>query len=382
NRISYRLYFRKEYGANRFTPGIFSPATDPLKRLVVHVDWPHDKPFTTCLAFDISRRLGCVVPEVKPAMLYLNGKPQGMFFLSEHLGERQWQAHFNHNKFLFYKYRSSADPESRRRFAELEAWSKNADAPLTMSEVAARVDIDNFSRNLFSYVFCGTDDWIQGVAALDLKKPDSRWFWINWDMDRSFWFQHGSRAGVKAENTWEKYAFEFVLNPRGKNVRTVLFRRLLSESPEYREYFVRLVTDLMNHAINEEFLLSRVDHYRRLAVSYGRKNLKSLNMMSRFCRFRPDYIRRQMRDYFNLGEAFICRIAGENDIKLEIDGYSAKADYQGWYFNGQSVEVRIVDPMGGKFSHWLVNGKRVPDPVLRCTIESETTIEPVFSHLP
>lgn len=379
NRISFRLYFRNEFGANRFTPGIFSPATDPLKRLVVHVDWPQTKPFTSCLAFDISRRMGCVVPEVKPAMLMINGDLKGIYFLSEHVGRRQWRAHFNHNDFLFYKYRGSSDPESRKRFAALKQWTRNPDIRMTMSEAARRVDLENFSRNLFSYVFCGTDDWIQGVAAMDLKQQDPRWFWINWDMDRSFWFQHGARAGVKAENIWEKYAFEFVFNPKASNPRSLLFRRLVKESPRYREYFVRLVTDLMNHRITEEFLLSRVAHYRRLAVAYGRRNLESIDMMGRFSRFRAEYIRGQMQAYFGLDAPFLCRVAGERDVPLEVDGHPEHGGYRGWYFKGQILSIREIESNEAKIAYWLVNGEKVTKPLLRFAVAADTVIRPVFA---
>ncbi|HDP95495.1 MAG TPA: hypothetical protein ENN40_09075 [Candidatus Aminicenantes bacterium] len=379
NRTSYRLYFRKEYGANRFAPGIFSLETDPLKRLVVHLDWPREKPFTTCLAFDIARRMGCKTPDIKPALLLFNGELEGIHFLSEHLGRRQWQSHFKHNDFLFFSYRGSSNPESIKHYAELKRWVENPDVRMTREAAAQRVDLDNLSRNKFSFVFCGTDDNIQGVAALDLKDPDGRWFWINWDMDRSFWFHYDFRTKTIPEHIWEKHPFESAVNPRATDVRSVLLRRLIHESPPFRNEFVRLTTDLMNHRITRDFLLSRVAYYRSLLQALDRKNLESIDEMGRFCRYRPDFIRKQIMEYFNLEAILSCRIAGDRKIKLKVDGYPERGDYEGWYFKGQTITVGLADSADIGIAYWLVNGKKVAQPQLRFAVESETVIEPILA---
>jgi hypothetical protein len=117
----FRLYFREDYGTNQFKPGVlFSPEAEPIKRLVVHYDWPDDTPFTTCLAFDIARRIGCDVPEIKPALLYFNGNPRGIYFISEHVGRKQWESHLKHDRFLFWRYRGESDEETVRAYRELE----------------------------------------------------------------------------------------------------------------------------------------------------------------------------------------------------------------------------------------------------------------------
>ena len=377
-RTSYRLYFRKEYGANYFSPGAFSQATNPLKHLVVHVDWPLDKPFTSCLAFDIARRMGCQTPEVKPALLLINGEFKGIYFLSEHVGHRQWQTRLGHDDFLFYEYRGNPDPESTRRYMELKDWAADPDTRMTREAAAQRVDLDNLIRNKFSYIFCGTDDDIQGAAVLNMRNSSARWFWINWDMDRSFWFHYDSRTKVLPQHIWEKYPFTFAVNPRATDVRSVLLRRLIHESPGFRTEFLRLVMELMNHRVTREYLLSRVAYYQGLARALGRKNLNSIEDLGRFCRNRPAFIRNQLQVYFQLDAPLQCRLEGDKQFSFQIDGYPEQGDYAGWYFKGQVISVVPTGRTRAKIAYWLVNGRKVTQPELRLPVTIATVIRPVL----
>ena len=55
-----------------------------------------------------------------------------------------------------------------------------------MENAAKRVDVDNLSKWYLSQLFCGSAHIYQGLAFLDISKPDGKWKWINWDMDHSF----------------------------------------------------------------------------------------------------------------------------------------------------------------------------------------------------
>ena len=99
---SFRLYFRKKYGLSRFTefkPEIkFSSNKVSLKRLVVHhTKWPPGGwVFNNPLAYDISKRIGCVVPETKLTMLFINGIEQGIHFLTPQINDGLLKSYFGH----------------------------------------------------------------------------------------------------------------------------------------------------------------------------------------------------------------------------------------------------------------------------------------------
>lgn len=373
----FRLYFRKDYGAGQFPPGIlFEPETEPLKRLVLRNDLQRDWPFISPLAFDVSRRIGCVAPQAKPVQFFLNGELRGIYWLSEHLSKRQWASHFGHDNFIFYRYKSVKDEETLKAYGEVIRLGRNMRVKMTMEEAGKYIDVDNLSRYIFSMIFCGTTDPFQGVAVLDKSRPGAKWFWINWDMDHSFMDLYRRKAKNKKRKIWEQDGFEEVV---GKSlIRSVLFTRLLNESPRYRSYFIQLATYLLNHRINAEFLNSRINHYEQLAISYGIQDLSFINRYRLFAQHRPAFARKQMAQYCRAGESFPCQVKGPDGVEYEIDGYPERAGYQGWYFKGQPIRVEIAGQHTSTFSHWLVNGKKVTVSPLVCPVNSATVVEAIL----
>ncbi len=372
---NFRLYFRRKYGTRQFNSGNpFSLETDPIKTLVLKRDryWL----FVDALTLDIARQLGCIAPEVKQAVFFLNGKSQGVYGLMEHVSKRQWKAHVGHDDFIYFRYKSDNKKKAVKAYDELEDWAKDRRIKMTMAEAGRHINLDNYTRHMISFIFCGDSDWRQGVAVLDEREPYPKWYWINWDMDHSFKdFKKTSKSGKR----WEQQAIDLILKKRG-DVRATIFRRLRNDSPEFGAYFARMTTDLFNHRIDPEYLNTRLDTYRQLAETFGRDNQTSIDKLREYVNNRPDYIRRQTKVIFEAGDFFYCSVKGPPGTAFEIDGYPEDYDYNGWYFQQQTVTVRIVGPRADQFSHWLVNGNRVDTVPLVHHIIANTTIEPVFKQ--
>jgi len=387
---SCRLYFRKEYGTQQFKPGIlFSPETEPVRTLVVRISG-----FRTSLAYDISRRIGAAMPEYKLARFFFNNEDKGIFSLTAHLSRRQWKAHLGHDNFIFYRYTSASDEESVKGHRKLKLWALDKRTKMTMKEASKFIDIDNLSRHVFSNIFLGNTDWRQGVAFLDKSKAGAKWSWINWDMDHSFIDLAARRIGKRGE--WTQEGIELYTsgktwvgpNPtirrplEKRDVRAIIFTRLLRESPEYRRYFVRLVMDLLNHRINPGFMQSRADYYdeKYRAFKIYKGLLDRLENKRRFMKFRPNFLRNQMQQHLGVGESLACEVKGPVGIKYLIDNYPEKENYYGWYFKGEQIKVEIVSRQKASFLHWLVNGKNVREHPLVYSVNSKTVIKPIFKR--
>ena len=60
---SFRFYFRDIYGCDQFKPGIlFDMGSEPLKHLIARQEYH----FLSALALDVSRKIGCMAPQLKP----------------------------------------------------------------------------------------------------------------------------------------------------------------------------------------------------------------------------------------------------------------------------------------------------------------------------
>lgn len=371
---NFRLYFRRNYGIEEFGPGLlFGPESQPIKTLVLRRDryWP----FVDAMTLELARHIGCLAPEIKQVDLYIDGISQGLYGLMEHLSVRQWRSHMGHADFLFYRYKSRNSGRTAKAFRALRRWAEDKQVAMTMEEAARHIDVDNYTRHLFSFMFCGDSDWRQGIAVRDETRPDPRWYWINWDMDHSFkdFVPRGREREI-----WEQEAVDLVLNKQG-DLRATLLRRLRKESPEYRRYFVRLGMDLLNHRLSPAYLEGLVARHERLAVSYGFDDLSPFDSLRQFMKHRPAFVRKQMDEYFEAGPAHRCEVRGPDDIDYLIDGYPERAGYTGWYFSGRTIRVELADPqLRRALSHWQVNGRRVDGQPLELPVETETILEPVM----
>ena len=242
-----------------------------------------------------------------------------------------------------------------------------------MDEAEKRIDIDHFSRHVFTQMYCGNWDRFQGAAVLDRSKVGSKWYWVLWDMEQSF------RNVQRKAEIWDRDALSLYLRDDADlHVRMILFSRLYEESPDYRKFFVRLVMDLLNHRLRSDFISSRIEHYKEMAESFGLDDFEFVEVMKAFLTNRTESIREQIRIGFGLSEILRCRVHGADGIKYEIDGYPEEPGYQGWYYSGEPIMIKIVSPHKADFSHWQVGGKRIENSYLIHSMVSNTVIRPVF----
>ncbi len=367
---SYRLFFNSRYGSDHFGPNrLFHDKAQPLRRLVVHNDLRQDTRGTwwhlvNPLAYDLARRVGCLTPDTKAARVFLNGKWQGVYVLTEHLNDRSFlKAHFGHDHFTY----GNPGPDSR-----LWRWLRSLPT-LDVQTVDQVVDVDNVTRWAISVLFCATTDPFQGVMLKDDTNPDSRWFFVNWDMDHSF-MDHYQQA--PADAAWQHDTFHTIL--RQRDVRSEIVTRLLTDDPKYREMFKRRLVDALNHELTPDFLSERFDHYAVIGREYGVESTSYQADLAQFLKFRAAHLRALARESAMTGESFPVRITGAGASSLIVDGYPVGRSYEGWYFDKMPVTVRVGD--GPRISSWRVNGAVIQPAgsTLEVMVDRPTTIEAII----
>lgn len=307
---------------------------------------------------------------MRPAIFVLNGQPQGIFSLTEHLTRRLWASRLGHENFFFYCERRTNTPKDDEADKALLEWARSlAEGQATMETVGARVDIGDLSRHLFTIMWCGTDDWAQGAAVLDMAEAQPRWRWVHWDMDRSF----RPTGPLDVGNVWEKPALDLVLGElplppdsglqmerefQVGSCRGILFKKLLRDDAAYREFFVDLATSLMNHRLTSSFLKGRLDFYDQFVGPRGITPDLLWNGRE-FVGHRSEFVRRDLDRVLGLGPALRCEVQGTEGTDLVIDGFGEGRSYVGWYFAGEEIEVELVGHDTARHSGWLVDGRKV-----------------------
>ena len=332
---SYRLYFRREYGSARFRPGtLFGGRGDPLTRLIAHNDvrfgfdnddLPPDPDrgeqlwhLVNPLAFDIARRIGALAPETQPASFVLNGEPQGLFVLTEHVRRPFLVSRFGHDQF---------DRADEALFRE---WTRdvNEASSVTMSEADAWLDVESLTRWFVSIVFCGTSDAFQGVMFRDRTRPDARWFWVNWDMDHSF-----KDFYMTAPVAWRQDTFGGSLRSGAFEARLISW--LVAEDPAYRAYLAAAFLEALNYRLTPSFLDERFRHYRAVAERFGLGNESYLEILEDFLRQRPAYVREMVMRYLDPSPLYRVRIEGPPGVGFRINDHAVTAGFSGWYPRGR-----------------------------------------------
>ena len=367
---SFRLYFRRRYGARQVGAGVlFDGRRDPLRRLVIHNDLREDRQrrwwhFVNPLAYDVARRLGAIVPETHPALVYVNGERQGAYVLTEHVTSPGFlESRFGHTNFTV---------AGRRAIEELRRWVRRP-APLTAEEVSQRVDLENLTTWFLSMLYCATTDPFQGVMLRDDTAPTPRWFWIVWDMDHSFMDLY-ARAPV----SWQHDTFRTLL--RQPEIRSEIVTRLLSDDPAYRERFKRALAVVLNHQLTPGFLVERFEHYANLARAMRISDLSYLPVLHEYLRHRSAWLRERARSALPDGETHPCEIQAPAGVALRVDGYRVDAPFTGHYFSGTSVHVEVSVPPERELAYWLINGRPEGEgaPRLDWPIDGPLTVEAVL----
>jgi hypothetical protein len=372
---------------NRIEPGLlFEDGSFPLKRLVVRYDAPDAEPFTSCLALDISKKLGCDVPGNKPAFCCLNGKYMGIYYLSEHLGLKQWEEHTGHRQFDFCRSRSTSDPLSDANFKEfVKVFSEKTDR--FTAEFAGRYcDVDNLASYMMAVTFCGTTDGMQGVAFRDRKAKFPRWSFINWDMDHSFRDKYRPEGSERPP--WEQEGMELAFPAKHyQSFRLALFYNLITDDPQFRANFFEKYVVALNHELTKEYFRERISYYQRVADQAGLNGNELVKPKKDFLKHRPHFIREQLSQYFKLSPFSRYEIKGPEGVEFIIDGYKEKSGYFGYYSNKTPMRIELAPGYPGTFSHWLINDKpyicdETEERITSATIyvpEKKAVITPVFN---
>ncbi len=371
---NFRFYFRSAYGSDHFGSGIFFDGIcDPMEHLVIKkADNVHG--FSNSIAYDISRRLGCIAPYSMPVKFYVNGKPHGSgnAELIEHLSREYLAVHMGHKDFVYYKVkgRKKIPPE----YNELYEWARFSPDEINFNSVSGRIDMENFTSFWVFNIFMGNTDPYQGIALLNRREPGAKWFWLTWDVDHCF-------INIYEKDKkflWQKerpVSLVYSDTKKETDPRYFIFRHLMFYDRDYRDFFARRFTEAVNYRLERDFLFSVVDYYSGLAEQYGMGLTKSAGILRDFMTNRPLYAMQLLDKYFGLGNVCAVEYRIPQGRTLLIDGFAVNKSFTAYYFSGYKVTVTLPD---GPPAAWRVNGSKVYGRQLETAISGPSVIEPVL----
>jgi hypothetical protein len=383
-RKSFRLYFRPEYGAETFLPGVVTPPGEPGPRsIVVHSDQRSDGQrrvwrFVNSLGYDLAMRIGGVAPRTKPVALLLNGTPRGAYVLGERVDRDFVARYLPHTDFDLLAGKDERSPEALT--LRDESLRFVVGSPRFDLEAAAQVfDVDSLLRWYAVVVYCGTSDAFQGFLARDRRSSPPVFRMIHWDLDLSF--QVPARM---PDHGWQKDLLAFVLRgPRGLNIlpKAALYR-LLTEDPAARDRLARMLVDAMNHEWSSAYLDERLDHYERTAAELGVEDREYQTLLRDFVARRQDVVLAQLREHLGAASPVDLEIADPGGTVL-VDGRPVEnlqgEPWRGRYLAGMTVSLAIAPGDRTRWRGFEVDGQLVEEPRIELRLDEARRVRVLWA---
>ncbi|MGE9213634.1 CotH kinase family protein [Exiguobacterium aurantiacum] len=362
---SLRLYARSEYGQSRFYHSFF-PDNEQVEfnRLLLRNagnDWQgamlRDAYMQELLA---DRPLD--FQDYQPAVVLMNGEYWGMHNIRELYSAEYFEIKYDIDETELAILEAEPDhPDGMVietgqerdliHYREMVRFAKTNDLndAAAFAELERRMDIDNFLEYAAYQAFYGNLDsmfnnyavWRKSVDYTEdvPRGHDGRWRWIVFDLDQGF----AQRFPID-----ESVSYDMLAYLTGPGDEHALFRSLIA-SEEGEQRFIRLFNDLLNGAFTTMNMEGTLDEMAaRIEPEMPRtierwQHIPSMqswegrvDKMRQFAERRPDVVREQLRQRFELGADRSLRVESEN---ITINSVEVNRGFVGTYYDGDEVMV-------------------------------------------
>ena len=297
----------------------------------------------------------------EPAIVYINGAYKGIYGFRERsnedyvtsnydveeddveiaTGKNYWNGyvkdtpHFNAFHTLFHK------------------------ADVTYEELCAEMDIENFMNAFIAECYaCNTDYPNNNVAIWKDTTNQTKWKWILKDLDL-FMLKDASWNMFKYMlGTDDMQAPEYELSQSKKSTR-ILYERMMS-FPEFRDRFLATYATNLGDFLRPDICVPIVremddeilDEIDPTIAAYDNMDRlkKHKAFIESFCNRltkRPDYVYRQMADYFQLGEPIKMSVSSTKGGDISVCGIPLRTGmFQGKWFTQFPLSIEATDAPG------------------------------------
>jgi hypothetical protein len=403
-KMSFRLYFRQEYGASRLEYPLFPESeVTAFKRLVLHNSgqdrpvFPHTNwtDLRNQLATELAFQLDGLAAHTRPVLLFINGEPWGVYQLRERLDRFFLADHYGIEAADFLEapdVRGQSDVVmgSREEWDRLQRFLDAHDLadPANYAYVESQVDIANFTDYNILQIYASNDDWPhQNVHQFRPAVPGGRWHWLFWDSDRGFAAEPVGRVDT------DIMAYLLKNNNRYTDGRDMLLLRKLLGNPGFRERFLARTADLLNTTLAPSFVVNLIDGlaaelepdivYETSRWSVSSNWAANVEELRDFARRRPDFVRQHMVESFDLaGTAMLTfEPPADGGGYVAVNGFLLDdLPWQGIYFQGVPIQIVAVPAPGYRFAGWA-GADLPPMASITWTVDGPRTFAPRFERV-
>jgi len=316
----------------------------------------------------------------RPAIVYINGEYFGLYNLREKMSEHYIASHHevNPDKLNIVASHSGLVKGSLKDYNSMVNYiQKETRFSVKLKEKAYRqiqtlMDTDNFITHQVSVAYFQNFD-IGNIKCWKERTTGTRWRWMLFDQDYGFNLWNPDKYILAMRRDYSDYdnMFEFLTDhtksrewPNGSK-RTFLLRTLL-RNEEFRTDFINRCADFLNSRFQSETVLNKIDSMQAKIRPEMKENLdrwdgkmadweKHLNVMRDFARERPQKLRQDLRDHFQLTGQRTIIIQNNQSIrgKVRINSLTLGGfPWSGVYYDDMPVRLAAMPNRGYRFVGW------------------------------
>lgn len=328
-----------------------------------------------------------------PAIVYINGKYNGIYGIRERSNEDYVEANFDGLEDIEIldqtAYLKSAARENTSFKNVYTLYKSNTSK---YSDFEAVIDIDNFMKTMIVEMFATNSDWPHNNISMWKKNSaDGKWRWIlkdldyfataNWPSFDMFKFLLGNEKNGKAPTDVESSEYkelQTIFGWSANNKEAFLIYQKLIEFEPFREKFIDLFATYLGDFLKPEISSSLAKKTRAEIETeiketsltfewnklYGQEMYESSStfwgpFVSQSLSERPANIYKQMADFFELGTVIKMSLLPKNSQATINDVSLTEGDFHGAYFSDRELRIS-AEKKGTRWSmETFKNGKSV-----------------------
>ena len=339
--------------------------------------------FKNELLYEINRQMNANLDmqAYEPVTVYLNGKYWGLYNLMERKGK----------DFIYNNYKeedvdilTAEDAKvvtgNISEYDQLMFYIAQNDITTdsVYNEVCKQINIDSYIDYWVNETYCGARDINVNIRFWKSKALGSKWKWISYDQDS--WY------------TSREKSLKYYLD-KGK----VFFLGRLMKNSTFRTKWINRMCDYLNTGFKAENVVALVDQItERIEVEVERDRNRwsdsmlyipkgqRINWIKNYAVDRPDFLRQNMIDYFNLAgkvsEITVLQPHAEMGyVKVNSIRPTGK-NWKGNYISDIPITIEAIPNEGYRFVKW--KKKKLPQSMrITISIKKHRKFEPVFEKI-
>ncbi len=307
--------------------------------------------------------MGGYVTRSQPLLLFINGRPWGIYNMRERINERWLSENYGTPAADISDTPNNRGMQSEEQLAvdtvhweNLMAFVLENDLsdPANYVYLQTQMDVENFVDYYILQMYAANTDWPHhNVQQFRPRTQGGRWEWTVWDNDFAF-------------DRVDRQMVDHVLNvehPLGERM-VILLNKLLA-NPEFRNLFITRTADLLNTTLDTPNVLANIEQIVDVIepdVAYEKQRWDiaaewddTMAHIRDFAEQRPGIMREQMVESLDLAGTATISFApadGEAGWISVNDGDPQPLPWQGLFFKDSVIRLQAIPEPGFAFSAW------------------------------